>query len=116
MFSTRAFNSDDILAIATMDYRSGRFTEAERGCRAVLKLVPDDASALYLLGLAEVQGGGVEAGLAHIEAATAQDPSRVDRACGYADVLARLQRLDEAVAVLDEPSFAFRRAARPTGN
>jgi tetratricopeptide (TPR) repeat protein len=100
MFSTRAFNSDDILAIATMDYRSGRFAEAERGCRAVLKLVPDDASALYLLGLIEVQGGGVEAGLAHIEAATAQVPSRVDRACGYADVLARLQRLDEAVAVL----------------
>ncbi|HEY5066053.1 MAG TPA: hypothetical protein VIJ04_14650 [Xanthobacteraceae bacterium] len=61
MFSTRAFNSDNIIAIATMDYQAGRFAEAERGCRAVLKVVPDDASALYLLGLTEVQAGSVEA-------------------------------------------------------
>ena len=100
MFSTRAFSSSDIIAIATMDYQAGRFADAERGCRAVLKLVPDDASALYLLGLTEVQAGSVEAGLAHIKTAASQDPGRVDRACGYAAVLARLQRLDEAVAVL----------------
>jgi glycosyltransferase involved in cell wall biosynthesis len=100
MFYTRAFNSDNILAIATMDYQAGRFAEAERGCRAVLKVVPDDASALYLLGLTEVQAGSVEAGVAHIETAIAQDSGRVDRACGYAAVLARLRRLDEAVAIL----------------
>lgn len=100
MFSTRAFSSNDIIAIATMDYQAGRLAEAERGCRAVLKLVPDDANALYLLGLTELQAGSVEAGLAHIETATLQDTSRVDRACGYAAALARLQRLDEAVAVL----------------
>jgi tetratricopeptide (TPR) repeat protein len=100
MFSTRAFSSDDILAIATMDYQSGRLADAERGCRAVLKHVADEARALYLLGLIEVQAGSVEAGLAHLETATSQDPARADRACGYAAALARLQRLDEAVAVL----------------
>jgi Flp pilus assembly protein TadD len=57
MFSTRAFNSDNVIAIAMMDYQEGRFAEAERGCRTVLKLIPDDASALYLLGLTEVQAG-----------------------------------------------------------
>jgi glycosyltransferase involved in cell wall biosynthesis len=100
MFSTRAFNSDNVIAIAMMDYQAGRFAEAERGCRTVLKLIPDDASALYLLGLTEVQAGSVEAGVAHIETAIAQDLGRVDRACGYAAVLARLRRLDDAVAVL----------------
>jgi tetratricopeptide (TPR) repeat protein len=107
MFSTRAFSGSDVLAIATMDYHAGRFAEAERGCRAALKLLPDDANVLYLLGLAEVQLGGVEAGLARIEAAAAQDPGRVDRVCGFAAALVRLQRLDEAVAVLGR---AVRRA------
>jgi hypothetical protein len=55
MFSTRAFSGSDVLAIATMDYQAGRFADAERGFRAALKLLPDDANVLYLLGLAEVQ-------------------------------------------------------------
>ena len=107
MFSTRAFSGSDVLAIATMDYQAGRFAEAERGCRAALKLLPENADALYLLGLAEVQLGTAAAGLARIEAAVAQDPARIDRACGFAAVLVRLQKLDEAVAVLGQ---AVRRA------
>ena len=100
MFSTRAFSGSDVLAIATMDYHAGRFAEAERGCRAALKLLPDDAGVLYLLGLTEVQLGSVDAGLARLEAAVMQEPARIDRACGFAAALVRLQRLDEAVAVL----------------
>jgi hypothetical protein len=30
MFSTRAFNSDNVIAIAMMDYQAGRFAEADR--------------------------------------------------------------------------------------
>jgi len=100
MFSMRAFSSSDVLAIATMDYQAGRFAEAERGCKAALKLLPDDGNVLYLLGLAEVQLGSAAAGLARIEAVVAQDPGSIDRACGLATALVRLQRLDEAVAVL----------------
>lgn len=102
MFSTRAFSGSDVLAIAAMDYHAGRFAEAERGCRAALKLLPDDADVLYLLGLTEVQLGSVDAGLARLEAAIAQEPARIDRACGFAAALVRLQRLDEAVAVLGQ--------------
>jgi GT2 family glycosyltransferase len=102
MFSTRAFSGSEVLAVATMDYHAGRFVEAERGCRAALKLLPDDPNALYLLGLTEVQIGSVEAGLARIEAAVAQDPGRIDHACGFATALVRVQRLDEAVAILGE--------------
>ncbi len=102
MFSTRASSGGDVLAIATMDFHAGRFVEAERGCRAALKLLPDDANVLYLLGLTEVQLGSSEAGLARIEAAVAQDPARIDRACGFAAALVRLQKLDEAIAVLGQ--------------
>lgn len=102
MFSTRAFSGSDVLAIAMMDYHAGRFAEAERGCRAALKLLPDDANVLYLLGLTEVQLGGAEAGLARLEAVVAQDPARIDRACGYVAALVRLQKLDKAIAVLGQ--------------
>ncbi len=100
MFSTRPFGGDDILAIATMDYQTGRFADAQRGCRAALKLVPDDANALFLLGLTEVQLGSIGTGLARMEAVIARDADRADRVCGFAAALARVQRLDEAVAVL----------------
>jgi tetratricopeptide (TPR) repeat protein len=121
MFSTRAFGVDDILAVATMDYHAGRFADAQRGCRTALKLLPDDANALYLLGLTEVGLGSVEAGVARIEGVIAQDPTRADRACGLADVLKRLQRLDEAVRVLGravmrvpDNADAFRRLVEAT--
>ena len=107
MFSTRAFSGSDVLAIAVMDYHAGRFAEAERGCRAALKLLPNDADVLYLLGLTEVQLGSVEAGLARLEAVVAQAPGRADHACGFAAALVRLQKLEAAVAVLGR---AVRRA------
>jgi len=102
MFSRRALSGNDVLAIAAMDYHAGRFAEAERGCRTALKLLPDDAGVLYLLGLAELQLGSVESGVARIETALAQDPGRIDRACGFAAALARLDKLEEAVAVLGQ--------------
>ena len=92
-------------------FRSGRLAEAKRIARRILADQPKHAKALHLLGAALSQQGNHTEGLRHIEAAMQIDEQSASIYNSRGNVLAALQRFDEAVASFDKaialkPDFA----------
>ena len=84
------------LAAARERHRAGAIDEAAAIYQTVLASEPENARALYLLGVANLQRGGAEAAIALLERARAAAP-------GDADVL---NTLGEALRVLGRNSAA----------
>lgn len=86
----------------------GRSRLAERYLRRAARRWPDDRQILSVLALASSEGGAPDAVLARLEAARAGAPpdarDEIDLIAG--DLLLRLNRLDEALAVFDGLSAA----------
>src|SRR5262245_30006536 len=68
------FDPDVLLAIASMDYQAGRFTDAQRGYSSLLQIRPDDPHALHFLGLTEAKLGRREAALTLLARAIENNP------------------------------------------
>ena len=77
------------LRLAAQALGRGDTAVARAACHALLRLEPDDADALNLLGLAEAQGGDTAAALAALERAVAANP-------GYANAWRNLAAMREA--------------------
>jgi tetratricopeptide (TPR) repeat protein len=83
-------------------FRSGRLAEAKRIARRILADQPKHAQALHLLGAASSQQGNHTEGLRFIEAAMQIEEQSASIHNSRGNVLAALQRFDEAVASFDK--------------
>lgn len=86
------------LQIALAHQQAGRLREAESLCLEILRHVPDEPSALCLLGLARHQSGRSADALDPVRRAAALAPSVPEFPFHLGNVLAALGRRDEAVA------------------
>ena len=100
-------------------HRQGDLLEAEALYRETLRLAPDHSDAHHYLGVAALQTGRVELGVASIRKAIALNPNDAAFHNNLASALSELRRLDEAIASYDKaialrpdyPSAHYNRAA-----
>jgi tetratricopeptide (TPR) repeat protein len=85
-----------LLAIAGMDFQAGRMLDALRGYQMVLRLRPEDSTALYHAGAAEVQLGRTAGGLRRMQRAITLDPFRLEFQIGLANAYVRLGKFANA--------------------
>jgi tetratricopeptide (TPR) repeat protein len=83
-------------------FQSGRLAEAKRIARSILAEQPKHAQALHLLGVALSQQGNHTEGLRHIDAAMQIEGQSASIYNSRGNVLAALQRFEEAVASYDK--------------
>jgi tetratricopeptide (TPR) repeat protein len=83
-------------------FRNGRLAEAKRIARRILADQPKHAQALHLLGAASSQQGNHTEGLRFIDAAMQIEEQSASIYNSRGNVLAALQRFDEAVASFDK--------------
>lgn len=93
---------DSDLQAALHCHSAGRFAEAERLYREELRLRPNDAKALHLLGMLCHQTGRVEEAVALMTRSVAADPAQPDFHNNLAGVLGQQGRPAEAVTHLRE--------------
>ena len=96
-----------LLAEADAHRRAGRNAEAERLCRQVLQLAPDQPDALHLLGLTLVQAGNARLAIPLVERALAARPdaAQFQRTLGMAlyqcgEFAAAIARLESALGAM----------------
>jgi len=99
------------LRSALEHFRAGRFAETEKLCRRVLGIDPQEADALYLLGLVSRQAGDGGAALELIERASRLQPSNAFFVNSLGELYAATNRFPEAErcfrrALELEPGFA----------
>ena len=92
-------------------HQGGRLAEAALLYHKILAQNPDDAEALHLLGVIELQGKNAQAALALIERAIKVNPKSAVYFSNYGAVLQELRRSDEAIASYDralemKPNYA----------
>jgi tetratricopeptide (TPR) repeat protein len=87
-----------ILTQAAQAYRAGRDAEAIRMAQAVLALAPEAVEALRLLGRTAARAGDAQAALRAYAAAARLRPADPDFPYRQAMILARMERLEEALA------------------
>lgn len=86
------------LAAAIDHHRAGKLNAAATGYRKVLKRQPDNASALYLLGVVNLQTGNLEPAVRLLRSAVEADGSIAGHHRDLGHALRGLRRLDEAAA------------------
>jgi tetratricopeptide (TPR) repeat protein len=91
-----------LFAAAVRALGAGQRAEAERHCRDLLRLDPNHADALHLLGILACQAGQHEAGAEHLRRALTLDPRNPDCHFNLAFALRALGRLDDAAAHFGE--------------
>jgi tetratricopeptide (TPR) repeat protein len=79
-------------------HQAGRLDQAQQLYQQILRLEPDQADALHLLGVAAAQAGKPELALAPIQRAIAVRPNVAVYYLNLANAYCDLGRLDEAVA------------------
>ena len=84
------------LATAIDHHRAGKLNAAATGYRKVLKRQPDNAAALHLLGLINLQTGNLEPAAKLLRKAVAADASVAGHHRDLGHALRGLRRLDEA--------------------
>ncbi|MGE0716844.1 MAG: tetratricopeptide repeat protein [Alphaproteobacteria bacterium] len=89
---------DALLAEAVARHRAGDVAAAAAAARRVLEREPENASALYLLGLAHLRGGRPAEALPPLAAAAAARPDRADAQRALGDAAGALGRTGEALA------------------
>jgi tetratricopeptide (TPR) repeat protein len=89
-------------AAAARALSAGAPAEAERHCRDLLRLEPDHADGLHLLGIIACQAGQHAAGAELMGRALARSPRNADCHFNLAFALRALGRLDEAAAHFGE--------------
>src|SRR4051812_34467778 len=77
----------------------GRFAEAEKIYRTILKQVPDQPEVLHLMGLLSHQTGDDEAGERHIRRALMLAPDRAKFRLSLGMVLQGRGKVDEAIGL-----------------
>ncbi|MGO9327861.1 MAG: tetratricopeptide repeat protein [Steroidobacteraceae bacterium] len=90
-----------LLQAAVKAFRQGKLSEADRSCRAVLAVNPDDIDAVNLLGIVHSKSGRMDAALATFDRAVATQPNHPVALFNRGLVLHQLQRFDEALASYD---------------
>ncbi|HEY9838964.1 MAG: tetratricopeptide repeat protein [Candidatus Sericytochromatia bacterium] len=99
------------LEVARQHHINQRLQEAEIIYRAILKLEPENAEALQLLGVLVAQAGQPEQGLSLLEQARRLAPDRPEIDLNFGAVLRQLGRMEEALSLyrqleLRYPDFA----------
>jgi predicted O-linked N-acetylglucosamine transferase (SPINDLY family) len=102
---------DAAFALALEHHRSGRVADAERGYREILRLEPEHADSLNLLGVIALQTGNLEAALTLVQRAVVLRPDAAVCRNNLGQVLERLGREDEAArcyeaAIQLDPAYA----------
>src|SRR5580704_17621076 len=97
-------------------HRAGRLAEAEPLYSQVIEALPHGAEPYNMLGVLRLQQGRREEGLELICAAVRINPRNPDILGNYAQGLAELGRVDEALVAIDQvlavkPDFPDARAA-----
>jgi predicted O-linked N-acetylglucosamine transferase (SPINDLY family) len=88
---------DQAFALALEHHRAGRLAEAEQGYRAILRLEPEHADSLNLLGVIALQAGNLDVALELVQRAAALRPDAAVCRNNLGQVLLRLGRDDEAI-------------------
>ncbi|CAK0775773.1 protein O-GlcNAc transferase [Azospirillaceae bacterium] len=99
---TSASAREALLERAIADHQAGRKDEAERAYQALLRIVPDQPTALHLYGLSRHQRGDNETAALWIERAVAAAPD-------YSAALNNLGSIYQVLGRLDEAERCFRR-------
>ena len=89
------------IEIASKLYRGGRFDEAERACRILLGLDPNDAPALSLLGLSLHRQGRSDEGMQMARRAVGLRPDAPDLLRNLAYILGNYGQHTEAASLLE---------------
>jgi predicted O-linked N-acetylglucosamine transferase (SPINDLY family) len=89
---------DPELAAAVQLHEAGRIAEAAQRYRAILQQRPDDANALHLLGVSELQLERPAEAEQLIARAIAAEPNQAVYHLNHAAALRALRRIDDAIA------------------
>ncbi len=87
-----------LIAIADL-MQTGRLVEAERACRALLAQIPQQATALHLLGLICEQSGDAAAGERLVRQSLQIEPANLKFQLNFGQLLHRRGRAAEAAAI-----------------
>ncbi|MCC6610757.1 MAG: PEP-CTERM system TPR-repeat protein PrsT [Burkholderiales bacterium] len=97
-----------ILALAELDTRAGKRSDASKLIDEAMAIAPQDAGVWYFKGRLALGAGDVQAALDAFAKAIGIDPDHVDARIGRATLLMDLGRLDEA-----EPDVEYLRLHSP---
>ncbi|MBM3485370.1 MAG: tetratricopeptide repeat protein, partial [Alphaproteobacteria bacterium] len=89
-----------LIATAVALHQAGRIAEARTVYERALAATPDDADALYGLGVLRVQEGALDAGIVLLRRTTALRPRHGPALIALGGALARVGRPAEASAAL----------------
>jgi predicted O-linked N-acetylglucosamine transferase (SPINDLY family) len=92
-----ATHRSSLFANAARCYQAGQFGEANRACRQILALDPDDIAALHLSGLIALQVGRNDVAIDILGRAIELDDKIPDFHSGIAEALQRSDRFEEAI-------------------
>lgn len=115
--AARAQRAQAQLQAAVALHQQGRLTEAARAYDEVLRLVPDHADALHMLGVVAAQGGRFEQALALLLRARQAAPDDPGVLSNLGGIYRELRRFDDAIECFGEavrlaPGFAQAHANR----
>ena len=82
-------------------FRQDRYSDAENAFQSVLKVQPDNYSALNGLGDIRASNYEFEEGVEYYDKAIALDPERVDAPLGKASALSQMGEFDKAISVIE---------------
>ncbi len=104
-------SADQAFALALEHHRAGRLAEAERDYREILRLEPQHADSLHLLGVIALQAGNLEAARALLQRAVDLRPDAAVCRNSLGQVFESLGRADEAArcyeaAIELDPGYA----------
>jgi predicted O-linked N-acetylglucosamine transferase (SPINDLY family) len=104
-------SADQAFVLALQHHRAGRLAEAERGYREILRLEPQHADSLHLLGVLGMQTGNLAGALALVEQAVALRPDAAVCRNSLGQIFDRLGHADEAArcyraAIELDPGYA----------
>jgi protein O-GlcNAc transferase len=95
----------ELLALALSHHQAGRLGEAEAGYEKILRLEPDHADALNLLGLAAHHKGQTEMAIALITRATRKDPRVASYFFNLGLVFEKQGEVEKAIAHFRHAAF-----------
>lgn len=88
------------LEAAQSAHRAGRLDDAARGYKSFLSFYPKNATALYLIGVVEIQRGNPSAALSPISRCIELEPKNLEARAALAVALSSLGRNDESLSAL----------------
>ena len=90
------------LAQAHALFRNGRLAEAQRLCRSVLRVRPDDFQALHMLGVIHAREGAFDEADRLLSRARSIDPASAEACSNHGNVQGALGRPADALASFDQ--------------